>query len=281
MSQEPIDRYLFNASTNIGIEVKPIDFLWKRTTAAQITHRIDFYHFIWVEEGECSFTIDFEKLCLRSGDAFLIMPGQVCSFDSGVQSRGYSVLFVPEFLGEDHADSKLLHSVSGMTPLVHKVVSLTGLPIGDLLQQLIHELNRPVDEYQSVVARSCLRILLAEVARRLPFQATELSKPSERFFEAVEKHFDRLYNVSDYLSLLNMSEKVLTQVVRQAVGLTPKVYLDKRRTLEAKRLLAYTKLSVKEISFALGFDEPTNFNKFFRKHVGVSANDFRLQSLQL
>ena len=34
----------------------------------------------------------------------------------------------------------------------------------DLMQQLIHELQSEADEYQLVVARSCLRILLAEVA---------------------------------------------------------------------------------------------------------------------
>jgi AraC-like DNA-binding protein len=47
--------------------------------------------------------------------------------------------------------------------------------------------------------------------------------------------------------------------------------------LEAKRLLAHTHKSVKEIGFSLGFQEPTNFTKYFRKHTGLSPVEFRNQ----
>ena len=71
-------------------------------------------------------------------------------------------------------------------------------------------------------------------------------------------------------------EKQLAGAVRQAVGMTPKAYLDQRRLLEAKRLLSFSDLSIKEVAYGLGFDEPTNVNKFFRKHAGLSPGDFRL-----
>lgn len=45
--------------------------------------------------------------------------------------------------------------------------------------------------------------------------------------------------------------------------------------LEAKRLLAYSSLSIKEIGFELGFGEPTNFNKYFRKHTGMAPMQFK------
>ena len=74
-------------------------------------------------------------------------------------------------------------------------------------------------------------------------------------------------------------EKQLASAVRQAVGMTPKAYLDQRRLLEAKRLLSFSELSIKEVAFKLGFDEPTNFNKFFRKHADLSPGDFRLAQI--
>ena len=45
--------------------------------------------------------------------------------------------------------------------------------------------------------------------------------------------------------------------------------------LEAKRLLCHTNISIKEIGYAIGFDEPTNFIKYFRKHTGKTPIDFR------
>ncbi|MNL40944.1 DNA-binding transcriptional regulator AraC [compost metagenome] len=51
--------------------------------------------------------------------------------------------------------------------------------------------------------------------------------------------------------------------------------IDQRVMLEAKRLLVHTHESIKEIGFALGFEEPTNFVKYFRKHSGLTPVAFR------
>jgi AraC family transcriptional regulator, transcriptional activator of pobA len=45
--------------------------------------------------------------------------------------------------------------------------------------------------------------------------------------------------------------------------------------LEAKRILAHTTESVKEIGYDLGFEEPTNFIKYFKKHSKLTPTEFR------
>ncbi|GAA5578483.1 HTH-type transcriptional activator RhaS [Porphyromonas gingivalis] len=277
MSNTVITKYLFNSSLAIGLEVKSLDFLWEEASLTNRIHRVDFYHLIWVEEGELYLMIDFEELCLRNSEAVLIAPGQVCRFNLQSHPKAYSVIFVPEFLGEATSDSQLLHQILRTDPTGGKIISLQSLPISNLIQQLIRELAcNSKDEYQLVVVRSCLRILLAEVARRLPKEVGYSNELARRFFDEVERRHHQWYNVKDYLPLLSTQEKLLTQSVRLAVGMTPKTYIDHRRVLEIKRLLAYSSLSVKEIAFSLGFEEPTNFNKFFRKHAGITPNEFRL-----
>jgi AraC family transcriptional regulator, transcriptional activator of pobA len=44
---------------------------------------------------------------------------------------------------------------------------------------------------------------------------------------------------------------------------------------KAKQFLAESNDSIKEISLALGFHNPTNFYKFFRKHEGITTLSFR------
>ncbi|MCD8186501.1 MAG: helix-turn-helix domain-containing protein [Rikenellaceae bacterium] len=75
--------------------------------------------------------------------------------------------------------------------------------------------------------------------------------------------------------MLGVNEKTLSKEVKALTGKTPKVYIDSRIILEAKRLLSYSNLSAKMIGFELGFDEPTNFTKYFRKHTGTTPARFR------
>lgn len=275
MDQALITRYTFNAPSGTGLEVKGLDYLWAKAELASQLHRASFYHLLWVQEGQMKLMLDFQELCLQPEEALVIAPGQVCRFHLEGQARGYSLLFVPEFLGEAASDTRLLHRLTGTAAQCQPIISLQGLPIEGLIHELVHELTCGTDEYMPVIARSCLRILLAETARRLPASG-ETSDLATRFFDEVEQHYQHLYNVSDYLERLLIPEKSLTAAVRSASGLTPKAYIDQRRLLEAKRTLAYSDQSVKEVAFALGFDEPTNFNKFFKKHTHLSPNEFRI-----
>ena len=49
--------------------------------------------------------------------------------------------------------------------------------------------------------------------------------------------------------------------------------------IEAQRLLTHTSQSIKEIGFQLGFEDPSYFVRFFRKHTGQTPVAFREQLL--
>ena len=264
-----IPKYGFNGPSALGIEVKPLTFISEKAEKASKIHRAGFYQLLWIEQGRLSLTLDFEDVSLSDEEALLISPGQVVRFGIDSLPKGFAVLFVSEFIGEASSDIQLLHQLLGASLRGYRVSSLHDLPILGLMQQLMHELTEAESMYQLIITRSCLRILLAEVARRLPREAERGSELAGLFFQAVEEHQQKL----------GVMEKQLASAVRQAVGMTPKAYLDQRRLLEAKRLLSFSELSIKEVAFKLGFDEPTNFNKFFRKHADLSPGDFRLAQI--
>ena len=51
--------------------------------------------------------------------------------------------------------------------------------------------------------------------------------------------------------------------------------ISQRIVLEATRDLTFTVLSVKEIAYSLGFDDPAYFTRFFTKHTGLTPTQFR------
>jgi len=71
----------------------------------------------------------------------------------------------------------------------------------------------------------------------------------------------------------------LNKATSQILDKTPKQLIDERILLEAKRLLVHSNSTIKEIAFILGYEEPTNFIKYFRKHTQNTPSDFREQYL--
>jgi AraC-like DNA-binding protein len=59
--------------------------------------------------------------------------------------------------------------------------------------------------------------------------------------------------------------------------MSAKAFLTQRIVLEARRLLVHSTAAVGTISDELGFDEPTNFVKFFRRETGVTPGVFRAE----
>lgn len=96
-----------------------------------------------------------------------------------------------------------------------------------------------------------------------------------RFDELVDHQFTQLRLVKRYADQLNITERRLQQLTLAATGKTPKQLIDARVVLEAKRLLKHTDESVKAIGFALGFEEPTNFIRFFRQNAKQTPAEFR------
>jgi AraC-like DNA-binding protein len=96
----------------------------------------------------------------------------------------------------------------------------------------------------------------------------------------VEQNFKDIHLVKDYADRLNESPAHLNKIVKTITGENASEFIIKRIILEAKRLLIYTDLSNKEISFAINYDDPSYFSRLFRKKVGASPSEFRVQMKQ-
>jgi AraC-like DNA-binding protein len=98
-----------------------------------------------------------------------------------------------------------------------------------------------------------------------------------KFSQLVELHFKRLHTVDDYANLLSLSPKILHKRITKTGTASPNELIKERIILEAKRLLAHTTLSVKEIGYALGYEDPAYFVRLFTNQAATSPADFRKQ----
>lgn len=128
--------------------------------------------------------------------------------------------------------------------------------------------------YQLLALLTRLSILQGRRQAKEPASSAELWR-FKQFRQLVEERLSEWHRVADYAGRLGCSEKSLGRAVVASAGITAKAFIAARITLEAKRLLVHTSLRVAAVADRLGFDEATNFGKFFRREAGCSPAEFR------
>lgn len=138
------------------------------------------------------------------------------------------------------------------------------------------------DQLTDRVIITCCSLLLLLVRqmlyRSVPYLPT--SQPNRliaRFVELVEEQYLEQGQLFFYAQRLNVTSDHLSSVSRRYLGVGAKEYVLVRRLREAKDLLLSTNLIVKEISYRVGFDDPSYFVRIFRQHVGMSPSAYRTE----
>lgn len=280
-----IQKYGFKQGLPQEFEVIDISLLFKSFSKAMTSpHRAEFYQVIWFQEGYPTHIVDFKPLRIKPNTLVFINKGAVQQFDSNKNYTGKSILFTDSFFCQSQLDTKYLKH----TILFNNLFSTSDVSISsgtemfkDLFTQIQAELLKPKDQYQSDILRNMLRTLLLQ-AERIKKQQTQTPIPKGidldnviQFRNLLEEQFQNHKQVSYYTEQLAFTKKRLNQSTSKILGVTPKQMIDARVILEAKRQLAHTNESVKEIGFNLGFEEPTNFVKYFKKHVLVTPLEFK------
>ncbi len=100
-----------------------------------------------------------------------------------------------------------------------------------------------------------------------------------QFNYLVETNYRTKHSVAQYAELLHRSPKTLANLFAQLGRRSPLKIIQERIMLEARRLVRYSDMSVKEIAFELGFEDLQTFSRFFKAQEGVSPSEFRAGSL--
>ena len=111
----------------------------------------------------------------------------------------------------------------------------------------------------------------ADVARSLGVQRYA------RFRRLVEQNYAGWHQVSAYAAALGCTEKSLTRAALEVTGQSAKGVIAARIALEAKRVLVHTDRPIYLIAEGLGFEEATNFAKFFKREAELTPIAFRQQ----
>ncbi|HEV7378521.1 MAG TPA: AraC family transcriptional regulator, partial [Dyadobacter sp.] len=97
----------------------------------------------------------------------------------------------------------------------------------------------------------------------------------QMLLELIETQYRRQRQADFYARQLSISAKRLNELTRESFGKTISQLINDRLVLEAKREIGFIEKPIKEISYELGFSEPSYFTRFFGKQTGFAPQDFR------
>lgn len=270
----------------LGIECMP-DFLDLDMRTNSLPHVHTFYEILWFFEGRGVHTVDFQDYPVEANSIFFLSPGQVHNFDGRTRHRGISLRLCTDFLKYENGDEDIFIKYNMFNAFdAAPYFVLRDASVAEHLRELVGRMREEQMHVEAFghmdILRALIKMFIVNVQRHgmrpdtLPLHT---SRASHRLFllfrKMLEQEFDRIHTVKDYADRLNVSSKTLTNSVTECSRKSPLMFINDRIILEAKRLLRFTNLMVKEIAYRMGYDDPSYFVKFFKRQTGYLPSDFR------
>ncbi|TNE39737.1 MAG: helix-turn-helix domain-containing protein [Sphingomonadales bacterium] len=245
-------------------------------------HR-DLNHIIHIAGGGGSMRAEAAHFTFDAPCLLLVPAGIVHGFEWVSESYGSVTTIANRYL----AEVGLRHPDLAGLLLVPEVVRLVTEESGEV-ERLIADMSRElawISPGQRARVEADLLTLMVIALRRREVDADGAKTPVPgrqaalvaRFRERIEERFRLRESVGDHADALGVSVTALRVACARLAGRPPAMMLDERGLLEARRLLLYSNLSVAEIAYAIGFDDPAYFSRFFTRHIGVSPRHYRLR----
>jgi len=265
----------FGKIKNIMIEIKA----FSQAEDLKIPRRVLKYVLVFCTSGETTISIDENEFTLTENSVITITSGQIHYFKDIENASGFVLEFTYAFFCKDDSDMELIFHNGLFCHFAMNEMIKVDQPeiVVRQLEEITKEIN--LQPYQYLISiHSRIELILIEINRIKINRGDEIYKPDAlflQFLETVIKNFEKNLSVNEIAGLIGTTEAKLNELSKLHCNKTAQNIIFGLIVSEAKRLLIYEKLTVKEVAYALGFNDPFYFSNFFKKHAQVSPKSFR------
>lgn len=252
--------------------------------------RADYFCFVFVKDGSGFYTIDENRFSYSSRTIYFTNPGHIKSYEIIELNDSYMITLTESFLREnvhpkifDEFPFLLAETVPPITFSEEKFNEFETL-----YKQIYDEYRKP-SVYKNKILGNLFVVLLLKLKEfwldyNPIVEGNRNSQIVKSFKHVLESEFrkvteeqqnDSKLQVQHFAERLNLHPNYLNSVIKSKTGKTINEWVVIRTLSTAKSLLKNTSLSVKEISYRLGYGEPTHFNRFFKKHQNSTPIEYR------
>ncbi|MBE1442518.1 MULTISPECIES: AraC family transcriptional regulator [unclassified Paenibacillus] len=263
-----------------------------------LLHGHDFVELVYVVRGEAQHVFEGSFYDIRSGDVFIINPGEVHTYSikPGKEIEIINCLFLSDLiqgkwlqeLGVSQSmDYFYVHPFLDKRERFHRCLNLNGQDATRtqfLLETIIHEFENRQPGFEPLIRLQMveLLILLSRAYRHAEGQSGREHVRSSakqllvrRICGYLERYYDKKISISDLCELFNISSRQLNRIFKESLGMTVVDMIHRIRIERAKHLLLETDEKVITIAGRVGYEDPAFFSRLFHREVGCSPGKYR------
>lgn len=265
---------------NKGVYILNIEFFLDKYSNEMF--RAGAFFYILVETGTAEFVIDCHSYIIGKGDMLLVAPRMSVKLMKKSSDFGTCGLCMEPFFFDSLSIGNYVYKRlynSSHTTYVLRLEDSDTVHIRKTLDLMSHYLT---SDHPAEMAGSLVNFLLLQITEIFHSQnvhPTGRVKHSDALFRLFRKllaeNYRKEHELQFYADSLHISQTYLSRVIRQISGKTVNNYIAEALYTDARRLLVFTDLTVKEIAEQLGFSDQSSFGKFFKKKSETSPANFR------
>jgi AraC-like DNA-binding protein len=251
--------------------------------------RYDFYKIMLIRGKHRCHYAD-KSIALEGSTLLFFNPAVPYRFERlDDQSTGFFCVFRESFYTEALRNGihDLAVFASGARP-VYQLNESQDREVADLFEKMLTEIDSDYrfkyDLLRNQVSELIHVAMKMEPDEQLYHHPDTNARITSIFMDLLERQFPiespgesiKMRSASDFAEKLALHVNHLNRAVRLTTGRTTTAHIAERMAAEATALLKHTNWNISEISYSLGFAQPSHFTSFFKKQTKVTPTSIRL-----
>ena len=247
-------------------------------------HWHDEFEIIYVRSGFLTVSISGESYIGKTGEAFVVSPGNLHPMGSQSGTVDYYTFLFPlkyiSFRTDDMLDEKLLEPLNSGHLMICPRVKDTAK---ELCEQLIEIYEAKNDESESKITTQVrTKIILLQFILEMWKKGFVIENDTsgrntveKEMVSYIQQNFTGKISLREFGEQFHLSEKYISRYFKEHFHITLSQYVTYLRLEHAKQLLQDTDIPVTDVAMQSGYQNVSYFIRSFQKAYAVSPLKYR------
>ena len=285
-----------------GLEtLHPLVSVVNLTKATNMVNHIEMNYGLYAlflkQTKSCNIKYGRTSYDYEEGTIVCFAPGQTAGVDTiedEIAPQVYGIVFHPDLI-HGTALGKSIKNYTFFSYAVNEALHLSEQERGivmDCLEKISIELEHAIDKHSKpliamnieLLLNYCMRFYERQFISRSNANRDALTKFEQLlgdYFQSKLPMHDGLPSVKYFADKICLSSNYFGDMVKKETGKTPQECIQEKVIELAKEHIVNTDETVSEIAYTLGFQYPQHLCRLFKKRIGCTPNEYRLQQRQV